>query len=127
MHPVVGGAVLAGLGYVAVLGVWIRTRRSERAALAARHARFAPLAYGFTAAMWLSGVLSTWLLRTDLEPAASLHFRIGSIIVGLLTASALSARHRSRHPDLRELHPWLGAAAVMLAAAQVLAGLQITP
>lgn len=128
VHAVAGGVVLLLLGYVGVLGLQIRTTRRDRLALARRHARLAPVVFALTALLWLTGLVSTWQLRTDLDLAASLHFRIGTIMVVMLIGSATSARWMQRgRADLRDLHPWLGATAVLLAAGHLLAGLQITP
>jgi Protein of unknown function (DUF4079) len=128
LHPIVAGAALVLLLYTASLGLRMRQRRRDRAALAALHARWAPWAYGLVAASWAGGLASTAFLRSDLELAHSLHFRTGTLMVLLLTGSALTAR-RMGGPDsaAREIHPWLGALAALLAAAQAVTGLRITP
>jgi hypothetical protein len=92
LHPIIGGSGLLLLVYVASLGFRMRTVRRGRAALAASHARLAPLAYAMVLASWLIGVASTLWLRSDLELAASLHFRSGCAMATLLTGSALTAR-----------------------------------
>jgi hypothetical protein len=128
LHPVLGGAVLGLLGYVATLGFRIRTARRGRAALAARHRRLAPITYWAVLASWILGVGSTLWLRNDLDVASTLHFRTGLALVVLLTGSALTARSMQRgNAVAREVHPWLGAAAVLLAAAHIIAGLRIMP
>jgi hypothetical protein len=128
LHPVLGGCVLGLLGYVAMLGFRLRTARRGRARLAARHRRLAPIAYWAVLASWLVGAASTRWLRADLDVAASLHFRTGLALAVALTGSALTARAMQRGNALaREVHPWLGAAAVLLAAAHVVAGLRIMP
>ena len=43
-----------------------------------------------------------------------------------LSAGAVTSRWMQR-PQIRALHPWFGAAAMLLAAAQVFFGLQLTP
>ena len=127
-HPIMGGAVLGLLGYVATLGFRLRTARRGRAALAARHRRLAPITYWAVLASWLLGLGSTFWLRNDLGVASTLHFRTGLALVGLLTGSALTARSmQSGNALAREVHPWLGAAAVLLAAGHVIAGLRIMP
>ena len=128
-HPIAGVAVLLLLGYVASLGFRMRGARRGRAALAARHARLAPIAYWTVLATWLLGVGSTLWLREDLETASTLHFRTGCALAVLLTGSALTARPMRRGPaaTAREIHPWLGAAAVLLAAIHVVTGLRIMP
>jgi hypothetical protein len=73
-------------------------------------------------------LLSSWLLRKDLEVAKTFHFRTGLLIVVLLSGSALTARWLNRgNATARELHPWLGAVAALLAAAQAVTGLRIMP
>jgi hypothetical protein len=128
VHPILGATVLALLVYVASLGLRMRTARRGRAELAARHARLAPWAYAGVLLSWTGGLLSSWLLRQDLEVAGTLHLRIGLLIALLLTGSAFTARWLSRgNGTARELHPWLGAVAALLAAAQAVTGLRITP
>lgn len=128
VHPVAGALILALLAYVALLGLRLRSRKASRSAAAARHARLAPWAYGLTALAWVAGLVSTWLLREDLELAASRHFLAGSLLVALLSASALTSRAMlAGNRTAREIHPWLGAAAALLAAAQFATGLQLTP
>jgi hypothetical protein len=127
-HPFVGGTALAFLCYVASLGLRTRGRRQGRAALAARHARLAPIAYALVVASWVFGFLSAWLLRPDLGDPGTLHWQSGTLVVVLLTGSALSARWMRRGSSAgRDLHPWFGAAALLLAAAQVVTGLRIMP
>ena len=127
LHPVAGAAVLALLAYVASLGFRLRTARRGRAALAARHARLAPFAYAAVLASWVAGAASTLWLRDDLDFAASLHFRTGAGMAVLLTGSALTARAMRGGAAARDIHPWLGAAAVLLAAVHVVTGLRIMP
>ena len=129
LHPLLGGATLVLLAYVAVLGFQIRTARRGRAALAARHARLAPVAYWAVLASWALGAASTLWRRADLGFTSTLHFRTGCAMAILLTGSALTARAFSRGPaaGARALHPWLGAGAVLIAAAHVVAGLRIMP
>jgi hypothetical protein len=74
----------------------------------------------------MGGFLSTWRLRSDLELAASVHFRIGGLIILALSGGMLTSRWM-RRAEIRAIHPWFGAAAMLLAAAQVFFGLQITP
>ena len=128
LHPLTGVAVLGLLGYVALLGFRLRTVRRGRAALAARHARLAPIAYVGVLASWAIGAGSTLWLREDLEVTATLHFRTGCALAVLLTGSALTARSMRRGGGAaRDVHPWLGAAAVLVAAVHVVAGLRLMP
>lgn len=126
IHPVGAGLTVALLGYVGSLGLRARNDRRHARRLLARHARLAPIMYGIALASWAAGFLSTWLLRHDLEVAGSAHFRISLALLIALTGGALSSRWMTQ-PSIRALHPWFGAAAILLAAAQVFFGLQITP
>ncbi len=126
VHPVAGAVIVALLGYVGSLGLRARNDRRHAREYLQRHARLGPIMYALMLLSWGGGLLSTWRLRRDLDLAASTHFRIGVAIVIALTAGWLTSR-RMRRAEIRALHPWLGAAAILLAAAQVFFGLQITP
>ena len=128
VHPALGLLVLGLLVVVGSLGLRGMTPSRKRPELLARHARLAPIAYTLIVLAWLAGAVSTIALRSDLTFAESLHFRSGSAIVLLLTGSALTSRAMRRGGSgARDLHPWLGAAALLLAAAQVATGLGIMP
>lgn len=126
IHPVAAGIVLTFLAYVGALGLRARSQPRQAPALLARHARLAPVLYLLILASWIDGLASTWLFRHDLDLAASVHFRFGIWSVVALTASALTPRWIDR-PAIRAAHPWFGAAAMLVAAAQIFFGLQITP
>jgi uncharacterized protein DUF4079 len=126
VHPISAAVTLALLGYVGSLGLRARADRRRGLHLLRRHARLAPVMYALVVTSWMAGVVSTWLLRRDLELATSPHFRIGIAIVLTLSAGAVTSRWMHR-PQIRALHPWFGAAAMLLAAAQVFFGLQLTP
>ena len=128
LHPISGALVLALLVYVGSLGLKLRRARRDRAALAARHARWARITYVAVLLSWVAGALSVLLGRDDLTFAASLHFRSGSALALLLTGSALTGRAMERGAEgARDWHPWLGALAVLLAAAHAASGLRLTP
>jgi hypothetical protein len=128
LHPFTGALTVLLLAYVGWLGLRLQNARRERAQLAARHARLAPWVYVFVLASWCAGAASTWALRDDLQPAASLHFRLGTLIVLLLSASAVTAyQMRRTRPAWRTWHPWFGAGALLAAAAHVVAGLRMMP
>ena len=126
VHPIAAGFTVAFLVYVGSLGLRARNDRRRARQLLAQHARLAPILYGLVLVSWIGGVLSTWLLRRDLELAASPHFRIGILLVLALSGSVLTSRLMTR-TMMRAIHPWCGVAAMLLAAAQVFFGLQITP
>jgi hypothetical protein len=125
IHPVIAALTVVLLGYVGSLGLRARSDRRRAHQWLALHAQLAPVMYGLALVSWAGGVLSTWLLRPDLELAESAHFRIGVALVLTLSGGALSSRWMGR-AAIRALHPWFGAAAMLLAAAQVFFGLQIT-
>lgn len=128
LHPITGAVVLAALIYAGALGLQLRRARRGRAELAARHARLARLVYIGVLASWVAGSASTLWTRDDLALAASLHFRSGTAMVLLLSGSAWTSRAMRRgSASAREIHPWLGAGALMLAAAHAVAGLRIAP
>jgi Na+/proline symporter len=126
IHPIAGALIVALLAYVGSLGLRAPSDRRRARRHLAGHARLGPIVYALTLLSWVGGVVSTWLLRADLELAASPHFGIGVAIAVALSAGFLSSRWMHR-PPVRGLHPWFGVAAMLLAAAQVFFGLQITP
>jgi hypothetical protein len=126
LHPIAGGAVILLLLYAGSLGLRARNDRRREAALLAQHARWAPVAFWLTILSWAGGAGSTWWWRHDLELLSSAHFQIGSALCATLLLSGITSRWMSR-AWMRAIHPWCGAAAMLLAAAQVFFGLQITP
>jgi hypothetical protein len=128
LHPIAGAIVLVLLVYVASLGLRLRTRPRARKDIAARHARLGRVVFTLVVVLWLSGVASTVWLRDDLSAATSFHFRIGTGIALLLAGSGYTSRLIEQGSvPARTIHPWLGAAAALLAAAQAVTGLRITP
>lgn len=126
IHPLLASLVLAWFGYVASLGVRARGDRRRRAAYLALHRRIAPWMYAAFVASWFGGVASTWLLRPEENVAESWHFRLGVAMVALLTGSAVSSRWMDREA-VRSLHPWFGAAAMLVSAGQIFFGLRFLP
>ncbi|MFN8542937.1 MAG: DUF4079 family protein [Candidatus Binatia bacterium] len=127
LHPIVGGAVTALAVWTASLG--LRGRRPVRraATFRAHHRTVAPWMYAAMLASWAGGLLSTVWLRDDLEASESGHFAVGCAVVALYTAAGLLSRRLDDVPWARAVHPWLGAAGVLLAGVQVFLGLQIMP
>jgi hypothetical protein len=128
-HPITGGLVVVLLVSTGVMGLRLRgLRPRDRGLPAARHARAGRILFGLILASWAIGFLSTVLLRPDLAPASTLHFRIGSIVTLLASGSWFTSRAILQGSSIaREWHPWLGATALVLAAAQTVTGLQLTP
>ncbi|MGH7788293.1 MAG: DUF4079 family protein [Candidatus Binatia bacterium] len=128
LHPIAGLVTLLLLVYVGGLGLRLRTARRDRARLAARHARLGPWLYALVLGSWAAGALSVSATRPDLAFADSLHFRSAAGLVLLLTGSAVTSRLMRRgNMSAREVHPWLGVAALLLAAIHLITGLRITP
>lgn len=126
VHPIAAGLSTLLLFYVGSLGLRARNDRRRAAQLLRQHARLTTPVLWLIVISWVGGLLSTWLLRRDLDLAASAHIRIGSALLLALFASAVTARRMSQ-AQIRSIHPWFGIAALLLAAAQVFFGLQITP
>jgi hypothetical protein len=127
VHPLAGLAAIALAGYAASLGLRSRSPRGAAAAARRRHRRIAPLAYALVVANWAGGLGAVRWLEPELDPAASGHFTLGTLIVLLLTAGAVLSRRVPVDPRARAVHPWLGAAALLLCGVQVFLGLQILP
>ena len=128
LHPILGLAVLTSLVYVGLLGLQVRRAKRDRDVLAERHARWAARVYWTLLTTGVLGIVSTALGRPELTLGASLHFRSAALLVLLLTGSALTARAMRRGSrEARDWHPWLGVAAVLLAALHAAAGLRLTP
>ncbi len=81
--------------------------------------------WGLVGANWAGGLATVRWVRPDLETAASGHFAVGCAILFLFTAAALVSRRVRTDARARAVHPWLGAAALVLAGVQVFLGLQL--
>jgi hypothetical protein len=124
-HPILALIGLGLLAYVASLGLRARERGGAR--LRPIHERLAWWAYGLMAVNFALGVLSTWLLRPDLELAVDAHFRIGLAVLALLTVAAFLSRRIATDATARLLHPMLGLLAVVLSALQIFFGMPKLP
>lgn len=126
VHPVAAGVATVLLFYLGSLALRARNDRRRAGRLLAQHARLAWPVFWLVVLSWVGGLFSTWWLRRDLELGGSAHLRLGIALVAVLTASAVTSRRMTTSP-WRDIHPWLGVVALLLAAAQVFFGLQITP
>jgi uncharacterized protein DUF4079 len=126
IHPIIGALLVILLLYVGSLGLRARADRRHARVLLARHRRLAWTMYPLVLATWVAGLLSTWLLRPDLQLWSTMHLRFGILLIVALSGGVLTSRWM-HHPQIRVIHPWFGAAAMLLAVAQVFFGLQITP
>ncbi len=127
VHPVLGLATVAVAVRQASLGLRGRARGAGSAGLRMRHRRLGPWLLGLVATNWLLGLGSVWVDPRDLTLAASGHFRVGSALVVLYGLAALVARRIDHDQRARTVHPWIGAAALLLSGVQVFLGLQLMP
>ncbi|TMA57717.1 MAG: DUF4079 family protein [Deltaproteobacteria bacterium] len=126
-HPAAGAVTILLAARGATLGLRGRAGRRGAEHYRARHATFMPWVYGLVLVSWAGGLASIWALRDDLAPAASGHFAVGTAIVALFSAAALVSRWIATDARARAIHPWIGAAALLLCGVQVFLGLQIMP
>ncbi len=127
LHPLVGLGTVALAVRAASLALRGRAPGPAAAALRVRHRRLGPWVLGLVVTNWLLGLGSVWLDPRDLELAASGHFRVGSGLVVLYGLAALVSRRIDQDPRARAVHPWIGAAALLLSGVQVFLGLQLMP
>ncbi|HEY2775112.1 MAG TPA: DUF4079 family protein [Candidatus Binatia bacterium] len=126
LHPILAGFVLVLLAYVASLGVLARNDRRHRAQHLREHSLLAPWMYAAVVVLWCAGLGVNWAIARPGEAATSTHFKIGTGLVATLSAAALASRWMHIR-SVRAIHPWIGALALLLAAAQVVYGLQLLP
>jgi hypothetical protein len=127
LHPVLGLVTVTLAVRTAGLGLRGRAPGATAAMLRARHRRLGPWVLGLVITNWALGLGSVWLDPRDLELAASGHFQVGTGLVVLFGLAALVSRRIDRDPRARLVHPWIGAAALLLAGVQVFLGLQLMP
>lgn len=127
LHPAAALVTVALAAYAASLGLASRRTTGRAVAARRRHAALAPWVYGLVIANWAGGLVTVLALRADLalEPAASGHFAVGSVIALLFTTAAWLSRRIPADARARTLHPLLGATAVVLCGVQVFLGLRI--
>lgn len=124
-HPLVGVIAVALVLRAASHAMRLRRGGVGAAAARGRHRALAPRALAAVALAWLTGLAGVWAFHHEIEPAASGHFRAGSAVVALLALNAVLSRRLRGDPVARAVHPWVGAAAVLLAGLQVFLGLQL--
>ena len=127
LHPVAGLAATALAAYAASLG--FRSRRPGPGADVARrrHAAIGPWLYALYVLNWAGGFATVRWARPEIEAAASGHFTVAGVIVGLLTAGALLSVRVRVDRRARAVHPILGASALVLSGVQIFLGLQLLP
>jgi len=127
VHPVVGLVTTALAVHGASLVLRARRLGARGAMLRARHRALMPWVWGLVLVNFGGGALSCWLWRDEEEMGESGHFTTGIVLVVLFTLAAAAGRRIHRDPRLRAVHPWIGAAALLVAGVQVFLGLQIVP
>jgi hypothetical protein len=126
-HPLLGLATVALAARTASLALRGRRGGAAAAALRARHRRLGPKVLALVVTNWLAGLASVRLDPRGLELAASGHFQVGTGLVVLYGLAALVSRRIDADPRARTVHPWIGAAALLLSGVQVFLGLQLMP
>ena len=126
-HPAAAAATIVLAVRGASLGLRGRPGHRRAEHHRARHRALMPWVYGLVLVSWAGGLGSVWSLRDDLTLAASGHFAVGTAIVVLFSAAALVSRRIAVDGRARAIHPWIGAAALVLCGVQVFLGLQIMP
>jgi hypothetical protein len=126
VHPLLATLGLALLAHTASFAVRARNHRRYRSLFLVRHSFIAPRMYWTIVFVWGSGLVSVWALRPADELATSGHFVVGTAFLAVLTMSAVSSRWMD-DARVRAVHPWIGALALLLSAAQAFFGLQLLP
>jgi len=126
-HPLLGLLTVALATRTASLALRARRGGPGAAALFSRHRRLGPLVLALVVLNWLAGLASVRLDPRDVELAASGHFQVGTALVVLYGLTALLSRRIAFDPRARAVHPWIGAAALLLSGVQVFLGLQLMP
>lgn len=125
LHPVMGIVAVALVLRGGSLGLGTRRRGRRAVEARARHAAAMPRVLVLVLVTWLGGVGAVRFARADLEPGTSGHFQVGAAIAALLVVNAMVSRRVARAAWARQLHPLIGASALLLCGVQVFLGLQL--
>lgn len=127
LHPLVGTLTIALLLWVGTQG--LRSRHKARYAPAARraHAKFAPAALWACIAVAIAGPVSVVLTREDLELVDSWHFWFGWLVALLMVSAWFTSRRLHQDPRFKQLHPYFGIAAMLLAIFGAMLGFGMLP
>jgi cytochrome bd-type quinol oxidase subunit 2 len=127
VHPALGAAVI--LYSVWIMSRGLAARQGGKGAHQARrtHKKWAWYALWGMVLAALTGIGSTLWLRPDLELGETWHLAIGLVCVGLMGLAALLTRYFTHNAQLRQVHPWIGIAAVVLGIAQAIVGIELLP
>ncbi|GIW44565.1 MAG: hypothetical protein KatS3mg077_1847 [Candidatus Binatia bacterium] len=125
LHPIVGAVVVGLVFSLGSLGLQARRWPRRRAEFLRYHARLGPWVCAAAFLTHASGMMAVLWGRTDLALTRSAHFRTGSLLCALLLLLFLT-RPFLHLRQVRQLHPWVGALALLVAGAHVFFGLQLT-
>ncbi len=127
VHPVIGTVVV--LFSLWIMSRGLRARQGGKGAHAARrtHKRWAWYALVGMLLALTSGMASTLWIRPDLELGETWHLALGWLVVGLMAIAALLTRYFTHNAQLRQIHPWIGIAAVGGGIAQAIVGIELLP
>lgn len=128
VHPVLGGLAVLGmltLGYRGLLA-----RQGGKTAHTKRrwHARWGPYIMAAMAIAAVTGTLTVWRVRDDLDVADSWHFWAGWTATTLMAALAWATPRRyRRNPTVKSVHPAVGAVTMVLGMLILLIGIELLP
>jgi uncharacterized membrane protein YozB (DUF420 family) len=127
LHPLGGLLAVTLAAYAATLGFRARLARRDAAVARRRHAMIGPWLYALVVFNWIGGVIAVRVLEPSLAEASRPHLTVGSLILALFSLAALLSRWVPVDARARTVHPFLGAAAVLLGGYQIFLGLQLLP
>lgn len=125
LHPIFGATVVGLVFFLGSLGLRARSWPRRRAEFLGYHARLGPWVCAAAFLAHASGMMAVLWGRADLAVTRSAHFRTGSLLCALLLLLLLT-RPWLHIQGVRQLHPWVGALALLVAGAHVFFGLQLT-
>jgi hypothetical protein len=127
VHPAIGALTILFSAWIMTRGLVARQGVKESTKARRFHKKWAPWAFAGMVLSGITGLLSTLLLRPDLTLGETWHLVLGLTSIGLMGAAGLLTRSFTRDPRLRTVHPWIGVAAVVVAAVQGIVGIELLP
>lgn len=123
-HPVFGGIVVGLVLSLGSMGLRARSWPKRRKEFLQWHVRLGPWVCAAALLAQASGFAAVWLGRFDLQPGTSVHFRTGTLLTAVLLL-LWCTRPFMHQSWIRQVHPWLGALAMLVAGAHAFFGLQL--